>query len=591
MLALNRGDYLLTNNLLVFEYDQRRQQALEARDYEAATRYAQQSLAAGKRWLAEDSLTASYRISGAFTNVYETYQTRADTAYAYSNYAQALQLYQAGDRYLLAADTRPSARELPSPSWETEKILSRENMGLCYLRMHQYAQSDSLFGEAVQAYQRLPKQSARWFPRLFSELGESLAGERHYQVSSEAYRTASRLLAPDTTQESVAMQLGNKLAIVFNTINQDSIALALKQLQSLHYSPTDSAAYYKGQLYQAFCTDRLARYAATGQLLLRCLHAQQRHPKPDVNTVLVCQVLLAKNALLLAQYASARTYLLAARAQLPAYQRTHDATAGTSVCLSIEASLNKHEGNYTLATQQYTELAAITPIEKFGGQALLPESLAELTELNVVLDDLPAARTHAEALLALLAASKLPLTPSQTGLLAAAAYVDYASSNYAAARARYQQILACNRRFGQAQSAASATAWNGLGLLATAQHHYPLADSLFRQALVLHQQLFGEQHPATGVVYLNYGQSRLLASDLANAERSFNQARRIAQAFFSPEHDVFADLDLALGDLAQQRQQVALAHTYYQQAVPIYLAKFGAMHWKTRLAQRKASMP
>ena len=589
MLALNQGNPLIHNNLLMFEYNQRRQQALVAQDYEAAIGYARQSLRAGKRWLDEDSVTDAYRISGVFTNVYETYQTQADTAYAYSKFAEALQLYQAGHRYLLAADTRSSRDGAPALNWEKERILSNENMGLCCLRLGQYTASDSLFVEALNLAEKLHLNPKTWRPALLADLGESLAADRQFKLSSRAYRTANRLLAQDPSRAKAVSRLNNSLVIALNTIKQDSILPALLQLSSLHFSSNDSTTYYKGQLYQAICAYQLARYPATDQLLRRCLQAQLRRNRLDAAALLVYQLLLAKNALALAHYPQASAYLAAAQTQLPAYQRTRGSGAGASNCLSVSAAINKSTGHYFLATQQYGELVALLPNDEASSKEHLAENLTGLTDLNVILDDLPAARSHRNALLALLADSPTPLTPNQTGLLATVAYVDYASGKYAAAHTRYQRVLACNQQFGQAQSATSATAWNGLGLLATAQHHYPLADSLFQRALALHQQLFGDQHPATGVVYLNYGQLRLRENDPAAAQQFFDQSLHIAQAFFSRDHDVFADLYMALGALAQRRQQNALARTYYQQALPIYLAKLGSSHWKTRLAQRKAN--
>ena len=422
MLALNRGNPLIHNNLLIFEYDQQRQQALAAQNYGAAIGYARQSLKAGKRWLDEDSLTASHKISGAFTNLYETYQTQADTAYAYSKFAEALRLYQAGDRYLLAADTRPTKKAPPSTYWEEEKVLSRENMGLCYLHLHQYFRSDSLFLEAITAYKRLPPTSRNWGSRLFANLGESLASQQQYKISSQAYRAANRLLTTDTTRAAAATRMSNVLAIALNTIKQDSILPALHQLSSLHFSPNDSTVYYKGQLYQAICAYQLARYPATDQLLRRCLQAQLQRNQPDAAALLTYQILLAKNALALAHYPQASAYLAAAQAQLPAYQRTHGSGAGASSCLSVSAAINKSTGHYFLAAQQYSELVAPSANDKADSKEHLAENLIGLTDLNVILDDLPAARSHGKELLALLAASPTPLTPNQTGLLATVAY-------------------------------------------------------------------------------------------------------------------------------------------------------------------------
>ena len=129
-----------------------------------------------------------------------------------------------------------------------------------------------------------------------------------------------------------------------------------------------------------------------------------------------------------------------------------------------------------------------------------------------------------------------------------------------------------------------------MGLIETAQHHYERADSVLQEAVRLHEKLFTERHPLTANVYLNYGLLRLKQNRNQEATLLIEKARGIAQAFLPADHDMFADLAMAKGDLASQEKQAAAAHGYYKQALDIYTRKFPASHWKVKVAKQIAGV-
>ena len=149
-------------------------------------------------------------------------------------------------------------------------------------------------------------------------------------------------------------------------------------------------------------------------------------------------------------------------------------------------------------------------------------------------------------------------------------------------------MVAINTRYGQGQNGSTATAWNGLGLVEMTQHRYERADSIFQQAQRSYERLFTERNPLTANVYLNYGLLRLKQNRNQEAALLIEKAQGIAQAFLPVGHDMFADVAMAMGDLAAQKKQAAVAHGYYEQALAIYTHKFPATHWKVKAAKQKA---
>jgi len=61
----------------------------------------------------------------------------------------------------------------------------------------------------------------------------------------------------------------------------------------------------------------------------------------------------------------------------------------------------------------------------------------------------------------------------------------------------------------------------------------------------------------------------------------------IDKQFFKSDHDIFADIFVALGDLAKKQGEKEVAQDNYKKALDIYKKKFNEGHWKILATQRK----
>ena len=588
LLLLNHGRGDIVSNLRMFDYRAQYDAAMDRGDYAAAVTHGRQALAMGKRWLAADSVKRRRQISGAYTNVYTAYKSLGDAEYAQRRYRNAWFAYRAGHAFLATSDNRENGTDLPDEYWEEEKAWSLNNLAFCCLKLRQFHQGDSLFLGAIRAYRTLHPTPDANTARLVSDLARSFTAQREFAASTQVLQESNRYLATDTTRTAATLRVANALDMNVNYVQQDSLPQALRALHAIAYPRGDTtASRYKAGLQEAICYYKMERYRAVPPAVQMPLAYYRQHAGFGEAAAL-CQLLLAKNSLARARYAETQAYLNATRNTLHA-ERNGAASAVNRSCLSVWGALHKALGNYAEADQQFAQAIALLHANAPDDTGALAEVLAEMADLDVALDRETAAHEHAGQALALVQQGRSALLPSQTGYLATAAYVDYVQGHYTDARRKYRRVVAVNARYGQGPKATTAAAWNGLGLVETAQHRYERADSLFGQAVRLHETLFTEQHPLTATVYLNYGLLRLQQQRPADARFFLAKARRIAEALLPVGHDLFGDLAMAMGDVAAQEHQGAVAHGYYAQALAIYAPKLPASHWKVKAAKQKAS--
>jgi Tetratricopeptide repeat len=587
LILLNQGRGYIISNLRMFDYRAQYDAAMGQEDYPSAVVYGRQALEMGKRWLEDDSIKLRWKISGTYTNLYTAYKRLGDVEYNQRQYEKALQAYQAGNTYLVAGDHRENGREILDKYWEEEKAWSQNNMAFCYLKLRRFDEGDSLFLGAIKSYKKVYPTPDLYSARLTGDLATSLTAQSGFNASNQLLLNINRFLAKDTARKAVAMRIANTLDIGLNYIQQDSLAKALRVLQSIIYPRSDTTANrYKAGLQEALCLYKLERYEAVPKALEQPL-AYYKHHARYWEAAALCEVMLAKNSLAQASYRKAQEYVSAAQAILLA-EKQGPASSLNGSCLSVQGTLNKALGQYNLADQQLAQAVAAVRQDRNYSAGTLSEALAQLADLDVTLGREMAAREHIGSALALLLQGKPMVLPSQTGVQNGAAYIAYLQAHYSEASRKYRQVVAINARYGQGQNGTTATAWNGLGLVEMAQHRYERADSVFGQAQRLHEKLFTEHHPLTATVYLNYGLLRLKQSRRAEANVFFEKARSIAQTFLPADHDMFGDLAVAMGDLAAQEKQATVAHGYYEQALAIYAHKFPASHWKVKAAKQKA---
>ncbi len=587
LLAFNRGDVRMTSNLLMHHHRIAAQEAMQTKDYASAISNARKSYFFGNRWLGADSISRKAEISGAYTLAFEAYEGRGDAAYAKKEFAEALRAYRLGHSFLIRSDNRKEGATAPSPYWEEEKAWSLRNMADCHLGLREFAACDSLFIAALEAYKLVKPKPNLYYARIISGLARSYAAQDEPGLSTTIYRGINRYLVQDSTREAAEELVTNRIRIVGNSIQQDSLFQALRELSTLSFTPGDtSTGRFDADIYRGICLYKLGQYAAADRALRAPWRFHRERAERNWESLAVAEMLLATNSLAQGRYSETQALATAALGRIE--QKRGAASSAYATCLRILAALNKALGQYSKADQQLRQVLNL--VQKAPNAAgTQPEILAQLAELELIFGRDAAAQATIRKAISLLIAGKPITLPSQTGILATAAYVDYATDNYPASQAKYRQVLAINGKFKQAQTASSATAWNGLGLLATSQNQLSRADSLLTEAVRLHEMLFTKQNPLTGTAYLNLGQLRRQQGRLAEAEQLLQQALSIAQAFLPRQHDQFGDLALAFGDLAQQQERPTAAQAHYQQALDIYSRKFGEAHWKTRLARQKTT--
>ncbi len=584
LFALNQDQPYLLDNLRMFDYAQRTDQALAEKDGPAAVAYARRSYAAGNRWLGHDSLAERRRVSMTYTNLYKAYRCLGDAAYSQAKYAEALRSYRLGHAFLARSDDRLDDGP-PALFWEEEKAWSLENLGLCCLKLHRPAQSDSLFGRALGAYNRAHPAPDVYTARFIADLARSQAAGRHWGPSARLYQRANRLLATQAGPDAAAARLANSLNLVLAYLALDSLRPAQRTLGALALPAGDSASRGLLRLYTGTCYFKQGRYAPADQMWRTALRYYQALGDTYWAPVYGCELLLAKNNLVRGAYPLARQQ--AETAQSLVVRKMGTKATQYAQCEGVLAGVDQALGKYDAAARQYAEVLAT--YQHDAEQSETMEAHAELAELALVRGNLPAAQEHVAGALAQLARGETLSRPGQTGLLNVAADVSYAAGRWATAGAQYRQTLAINARFDQLRSPTTAAAWNGLGLLATEQRHWARADSLFAGALALQDALFGAQHPATATVCLNFALLRIRQGRLAEASALIERAQQIADAALPPDHDLFGNLSEARGDVARRQQNAGAARDYYKNALLIYVRKFGPAHWRAQQAHRKLS--
>ena len=587
LILLNKERGYIVSNLRMFDYRAQYDVAMDQEDYLSAVVRGRQALAMGKRWLEDDSVKLRWKISGAYTNLYTAYKSLGEVEYNQRQYEKALRAYRAGNTFLVTGDHRENGVEQVDKYWEEEKAWSLNNMAFCYLKLRRFNESDSLFIASIKAYKKVYPVPDVHSARLAGDIATSLTAQRQFDTANKVLLNIERYLVKDTTRRAAIMRVENAMDMNLNYIQQDSLPKALSVLKAIYWPRGDTSAIrQKAGLQEAICLFKLEQYDVAEKTLQSLLTYYKRNARYWESEAL-CDVMLAKNNLALASYTKAQTYANAARTKLLAEKQGAVSSLNGS-CLSILGALNKALGNYKLADQQLMQAIAVTRQNENNSSGTLSEALAQLADLDVTVGREIAAREHVSNALTLLLQGRPIALPSQTGVLAMAAYVDYAQGQYREASQKYRQVVDINTRYGQGQNGSTATAWNGLGLVEMAQHRYDRADSIFQLAQFLHERLFTERHPLTANVYLNYGLLRLKQNRNQEAALLINKARGIAQTFLPADHDMFADLAMALGDLAAQEKQAVVAHEYYEKALAIYTRKFPVSHWKVKVAKQKA---
>lgn len=618
LIALNNGNEYLVNNLLMFDYTEEFEDALDKGDCDKAIEFALKANKSGKIWLGineieeqsadttiellnqllQDSTTTKlspeienalkaftnqnelYKISGTYKNLYEAYKCKANGEYDNNQFSEALLNYQTANKYLTACDHN-------SKYWDKEKSWALNNIAHCYKSLNKLTLADSFYVEAINNYKKVIDTADNGLAKLYSNLAHSLSEELEFEYSSNLFQAANSILKKDTSNAENRKDLvTNYNGLAKNYLQQDSLENGLFFIKrAMKFANKGEAEYCATTLYYAVCLYRLNEYQKSDSVLKTCLQCYENQPKNDRQNIAECNLLLSQVNIALAKYDDARKYV---NTGIEITTKNFGSNSSRYAnYLKVFAHLNKIVGDYPTSEKQYNQVIEIYIRELGDKNNKLPSVLAGLADLEIILSNLNSAKQHSDNSLSI-ASSYIPLTyPSTTDLLNEAAYVNYCLGLYKPADTLYRKVITINDNYGLNSDATTAIALNGRGLIETARKNYKKADSLFQQSLVLHRQLFTDNNPMTAIVYLNYGSLCIQEGKFAEAEEKINKALTIDKQFFKSDHDIFADIYVAFGDIAKKKGQKEIANDNYKKALDIYKKKFNAEHWKIIATQRK----
>ncbi len=113
------------------------------------------------------------------------------------------------------------------------------------------------------------------------------------------------------------------------------------------------------------------------------------------------------------------------------------------------------------------------------------------------------------------------------------------------------------------------------------------AESLFREALAVHEQRQTSEHPDAGIARFGLGRLLLSQGRLVEAREQLDRADKIWQASLPEAHWRRAELLVALGDLTRREGRPEAGRRLMESGIDQLRQGRGSQHWRTRAAARQ----
>lgn len=611
---LNNGNTSIQNNILLFDYTAKFDDALENGECEKAIEYAENANRAGKFWLAinyekiynsndieelikklqkdptkelspeilKDLEKSHYLddISGTYSNLYRAYRCRAENEFGDSDYKNALYDYKKAYSNLIACNHH-------SKNLEKRKPTALTDIASCYEYLGQYNLADSFFTVAAKSYLKIVNKKDNGYAVILSYFGRSLSKDEYYKTSNKLILYANNILIKDRKDEETRSLLVENYKIISrNYLNQMYYQKALLNIKkAIGFAKKDESNYFESITYYGTCLYLLNEYKQADSVLKSCIRLAESQNLLREKEKAEIYYLLSKVNINLGEYDDARKYITSSIEFIK--NNIGESNAKYAAYLTLLADINKIVGNYSEAEIQYNTIINIYTSLSGERNEKLPSILGELADLEIILAKTDLAKQLSDNSISIALDFTTLNNPKATDLLNKAGYINYCIGNYKVADTLYQKTIKINRNYELYVSPSTASAMNGLGLIEMGKDNYKKADSLFSASLDLHKKIFTEKNPFTAIIYLNYGILRTKENNLDEAEIKINKALTIDKQFFKNDHDIFGDIYSALGDIAKKRRQIDVAKDFYQKALDIYRKKFPEDHWKIKSALQK----
>ncbi len=607
LITMNSDIYYLLNNILMFDYLDEYQDALESGNCDQAIDYAEKANIAGKNWLgispenepeivddssdytadinnADDDFSEQselWEISGTYSRLYKAYKCKAEKQYEEKNYLSALQYYLKANRAIEIGNQNSEYQD----DAEAYSLYLAAN---CYRKLQNYKNADSLYSAAINKYWNIRDTNDSNVAIYFSGIADSKVEQLNLVAANWFYKASNEILLKDSNDEENRKNIihnYNRLITIY--LKNDSLEQARSCIEeSFKILDKSTIEYCRTKLLYGFYFYKLSNFVQADKSFTESLGCSLNLLDPTHQNIAESYLALTFVELALADYDSAKSYL--AKGMEIAIKNFGKDKAQYSNYIYTSANIDAKLGNYNKAEQKYYEVIGMWNTDQDVINQKLPTILSDLANLETELDKLASAKAHSDSAMTIITNNFGGKEyPSMTTIKNTAAYVEYCIGMLDKADSLYRKSLSVNLDFGLLSTVETANALNGLGLVMMAKKKYKKADSLFIESLNTSIEIFTENHPSTAIVYQNQALLKIVENKLQQAKELLNKSLNINRKFFKSSHIIFADIYVLFGDIAMKEKQPDTGNEYYQKALDIYLEKFDKNHIKVISVQEK----
>ena len=599
IIAINDGNDNLISNMKMFDFREKFSDSIDIGDCDEAIQNAERSNTEGKNWLNiysdlekdfsisidssqvdSTNLKDLWKISGTYTALYEAYFCKGDLLYDKKQYEQAI-------TYFLKADQALNICDQDLDYWIKEQSNLYNTLGLCYREIKAYDFADSLFLKAIESLNSTTISDSTNIAIFYSNLAESLTKQAYYNHSNLIYEKSSSILKNrNQNKENKSRQVDNSIGKIINYIYADSMKSAKLVIDNtLKIIDKESIQYCKINLYLGSYYYKLSKYSNANEIITNCLECFRKQLNLNHQNIAEAQFMLAKIKIELAEFSEAVELLNTGKAITEI--NYGKASVRYSNYLRESANINQIIGEYEQSERQYNQAKTICNNELGDNSLKLMTILSGLSLVEVDLAKLTQAKENSSRSIEIAKTNDILNHPNGMSISNNAAYINYSIGNYTVAEKYYENVISlCNLK-DLDSTATMATALNGMGLVMSATKKYSLADSLFKESIKLHKNIFTDDHLYTAIVKLNYANLFLKKRNLQESTILLNEVKQVVSNYFDASHDIFGDINISFGDLEMIRMEKTLAREYYKKALGIYRNKFGTENMKTKHAKSK----
>lgn len=581
IIFLNAGNEDIISNMKMFDYWQESETQLELGNCDKAIEYSLLSFNEGLNWLwiDGDSLTDKdlkqlWKIQATYTNIHKAYECKAEKLYDSKNYKDALYYQFKADSFL---NINPVAK---NESWKAERADSKNNIGIYYDALGDSDSAIVYYKKAIIYHVDSIKSLNVKLATYLSNLSSACADAHYWNESNQATEQSILVLNKDSiTQDKNYKYSVSYLQLVNNALADNKPTRANQYLHEVkqYLTPKLECRYY---LYSSILANKLENPIETLNKAREAMVCYNQLYGEQHQNIAECHALAFEAWMKIPNYDSALVHI----------NKGMEVTRlNYGLTTARYHDYVKREGYYYFSVGDYENALEKLSIVKrvyerdFGRNSdKLPEVLAIIGRIKIEQGEFEDAEKYATESLRLAEFHEFFIDDRASGLLNNIAYIKYAANQNFVADTLYKKSIKLNIEADQDSSLSIASAFNGLGLLATRKSQFFEADSLLNQSLELYQYRTSDFHPDKAIVLMNRSELFFKQKNFSEALELINQALDNFIPFHRDNHPTIADMISSKAIILAMKDERTQAKELLIKALEIYESNFQPEHSKIR---------